>query len=148
MGYILNWIYMTSSSQLSRGKFAILCVEMDLNKPLLEHFILRESNFREEYEGLYTLCFTCGRFRHVNENRRDRLIFNDGEKENNGSSGDVSVNQCDGMYDLWTMVNNNRRKKGMSMVVKRVTVLFLSEMKVDQDFLLWNDLWRMVNNLC
>ncbi|KAK4270920.1 hypothetical protein QN277_019685 [Acacia crassicarpa] len=47
-----------------KGGFARLCVEVDLQKPLLSGF----SHFGEErrfaYEGLHMVCFTCGRYGH------------------------------------------------------------------------------------
>jgi hypothetical protein len=45
-----------------RGKYASICVEVELNKPLLAMFELKDRIYKIEYEGLHMLCFTCGRF--------------------------------------------------------------------------------------
>lgn len=42
----------------SRGKFARVCVEIDLNKPLEASYKMRGV------EGLQELCFNCGRYGH------------------------------------------------------------------------------------
>lgn len=44
------------------GRFARLCIEVDLNKPLVAQFTLDGKNFIMEYEGLHIICFTCGHF--------------------------------------------------------------------------------------
>ncbi|PNX57927.1 hypothetical protein L195_g058937, partial [Trifolium pratense] len=43
-----------------RGKFARLCVEVDLSKPLLAMFELKGRHYTVEYEGLHLLCLSCG----------------------------------------------------------------------------------------
>lgn len=48
----------------SRGKFARLCVEMDLRKLLLPNFRALGRKYRIEYEGLHLLCFNCGKYGH------------------------------------------------------------------------------------
>jgi NMD protein affecting ribosome stability and mRNA decay len=50
-----------------KGKYARLCVEVDLTKPLLAMFMIKERKYNVEYEGLHILCKTCGRFGHYSE---------------------------------------------------------------------------------
>ncbi|KAK2359196.1 zinc ion binding / nucleic acid binding protein [Trifolium repens] len=50
-----------------RGKYARVCVEVDLNKPLLAMFELKDEIYKVEYEGLHMLCRTCGKFGHYVE---------------------------------------------------------------------------------
>lgn len=47
-----------------RGKYAMLCVEVDLNKPLLSKFRFWRKIRRLEYEGLHLICFNCGCYDH------------------------------------------------------------------------------------
>jgi hypothetical protein len=47
-----------------RGKYARICVEVDLTKPLLAMFTIKGSKYNVAYEGLHLLCTTCGRFGH------------------------------------------------------------------------------------
>ena len=48
----------------SRGKFARLCVEIDLSKPLTSKYMVNEKVHCIEYEGIHLICFNCGRFGH------------------------------------------------------------------------------------
>lgn len=54
----------SNTSLGTRGKFAGICVEVDLSKPLLSQ--VRIGNFAQniEYEGLHTVYFSCGCFGH------------------------------------------------------------------------------------
>lgn len=51
----------------ARGKYARLCVEVDLSKPILAMFEIKERYYKVEYEGLHLLCLTWGRFGHYIE---------------------------------------------------------------------------------
>ncbi|CAN1194405.1 hypothetical protein LINPERHAP2_LOCUS42561 [Linum perenne] len=51
----------------SRGNFARICVEVDLAKPLLSKYRLRQRVRRIEYEGLHIICFNCGCYGHKDE---------------------------------------------------------------------------------
>ncbi|KAJ1385448.1 Zinc finger, CCHC-type [Sesbania bispinosa] len=50
------------------GKFAHVCIEIDLQKVLVSKFQLHGRTYNIEYEGLYLLCFDCGRYGHRKEN--------------------------------------------------------------------------------
>ncbi|KAJ4838451.1 hypothetical protein Tsubulata_041033 [Turnera subulata] len=66
----------------SRVKFARVCIEVDLTKPLVSKFSLRRRIWRVVYEGLNTVCFQCGRYGHA----MDKCIFDPvtGEEMNTG----------------------------------------------------------------
>lgn len=57
----------SATSLTLRGKFARLCVEVDITKPLLEKFWLRRRVRRIEYEGIHLVCFKCGVYGHSQE---------------------------------------------------------------------------------
>ncbi|CAN1133019.1 hypothetical protein LINPERHAP2_LOCUS7404 [Linum perenne] len=54
--------------QGNRGNFARICVEVDISKPLVSKYRLRRRVRRIEYEGLHTICFSCGCYGHQQEN--------------------------------------------------------------------------------
>ncbi|CAN1749507.1 hypothetical protein LINPERHAP1_LOCUS3734, partial [Linum perenne] len=47
-----------------RGNYARICVEVDLSKPLLSKYRLRRRVRRIDYEGLHTVCYSCGCYGH------------------------------------------------------------------------------------
>lgn len=56
-----------STASAARGRYARLCVEIDLSKPLFSKFRLRKKVKRIEYEGIQVICFSCGRYGHRKE---------------------------------------------------------------------------------
>lgn len=62
-----------TTSLYSRGKFARICVELDLEKPLLSHISIRGMKLCLEYEGLHSICFRCGKYGHKKDNCRELL---------------------------------------------------------------------------
>ncbi|MCH84794.1 hypothetical protein A2U01_0005630 [Trifolium medium] len=69
----------TTTTQ-TRGKYARLCVEVDLTKPLLAMFQIKDRYYKVEYEGLHMLCLACGTFGHYKEG----CVVKDNNKEWNG----------------------------------------------------------------
>ncbi|XP_028790153.1 uncharacterized protein LOC114746133 [Neltuma alba] len=57
----------TRFSNVERGRFARVCVELDLQKKLVPRVIAANSIYNVEYEGLYLICFVCGRYGHRKE---------------------------------------------------------------------------------
>ncbi|KAI7995558.1 hypothetical protein LOK49_LG11G02102 [Camellia lanceoleosa] len=51
----------------TRGKFARVCIEMDLNRPLRPRFLLGKKSYAIEYESIHPFCFHCGRVDHCKE---------------------------------------------------------------------------------
>ncbi|CAN1153409.1 hypothetical protein LINPERPRIM_LOCUS14675 [Linum perenne] len=39
-------------------------MEVDLSKPLLGNYLIKNRTFYVEYESLENICFTCGHFGH------------------------------------------------------------------------------------
>ncbi|KAL4330062.1 hypothetical protein AHAS_Ahas13G0362500 [Arachis hypogaea] len=52
------------TSIYSRGKFAHICMEIDLSKKLVPFSSALGKEFRLEYECLHLICFNCGRYGH------------------------------------------------------------------------------------
>jgi hypothetical protein len=99
----------------ARGKYARLCVEVDLTKPLLAMFQIKDRLYKVEYEGLHMLCLTCGTFGHYKEGcvaKNNNVAWN-GEHtvETSGKGGVSGVPAQEGP---WTVVQKARRprKKG------------------------------------
>ncbi|CAN0876794.1 hypothetical protein LINGRAHAP2_LOCUS11500, partial [Linum grandiflorum] len=55
-----------ATAEGARGRFARLCVEVDLSKPLLGKYILEDRIYYIEYESLEHICPLCGWYGHNN----------------------------------------------------------------------------------
>ncbi|KAM1486322.1 hypothetical protein ACFX2I_000534 [Malus domestica] len=51
----------------ARGKFARICVEIDLTNPLEAFIQINNSWYNLEYEGMREICFICGHYGHKRE---------------------------------------------------------------------------------
>ena len=50
-----------------RGRFARLCVQVNLDKPLINSIQIGKMAQKVQYEGLNSLCFACGHMGHRKE---------------------------------------------------------------------------------
>ena len=48
----------------ARGRYARLCIQLDVNKPLINTILIGRFEQSVVYEGLHKLCFSCGRIGH------------------------------------------------------------------------------------
>ncbi|XP_031116795.1 uncharacterized protein LOC116020462 [Ipomoea triloba] len=102
-----------ATSLVSRASFARVCVEVDITKPLLAKFTLRNRVRPIVYEGLHLICFQCGMYGHNAEGcgKNDDghgMHGETGEKENcpeNSSGADNGHNE--GGKGKRTMVREN-----------------------------------------
>ncbi|KAL4359576.1 hypothetical protein AHAS_Ahas08G0091200 [Arachis hypogaea] len=69
----------------SRGKFASICVEIDLAKQLVPIISVLGCELHLEYEGLYQICFSCGKYGHRSEQCMDNDAMNGDPMEDNRS---------------------------------------------------------------
>ncbi|CAN1279796.1 hypothetical protein LINPERPRIM_LOCUS17171 [Linum perenne] len=48
----------------ARARYARVCVEVDISKPLLGKYMIGDQTFLVEYECLENICYTCGNYGH------------------------------------------------------------------------------------
>nr|POE97443.1 uncharacterized protein CFP56_05438 [Quercus suber] len=58
----------THTTAEARGRFARLCVQVDVTKPLVTAVLIGKLEQPVSYEGIHMLCFDCGRMGHRREN--------------------------------------------------------------------------------
>ena len=51
----------------SRGSYARLCIQVNLDKPLINKVKVGRLKQKVMYEGISSLCFSCGRLGHKQE---------------------------------------------------------------------------------
>ena len=54
----------THTASESRGRYARLCIQVDVEKPLTTSLIIEGIEHPISYEGIHKLCFSCGRISH------------------------------------------------------------------------------------
>ncbi|XVF57141.1 hypothetical protein PTKIN_Ptkin06aG0180000 [Pterospermum kingtungense] len=81
-----------ATSLVSRGKFARMCVEIDITKPLLAKFRVRRRIRKIEYEGIHLVCFHCGVYGHRKEICPSFLLENN--QGSNSANRELNVEQA------------------------------------------------------
>nr|POE85635.1 hypothetical protein CFP56_55110 [Quercus suber] len=54
----------THTALEARGRYARLCIQVDVNKPLINTILIGRFEQPVLYEGIHKLCFSCGRIGH------------------------------------------------------------------------------------
>lgn len=101
----------------ARGRFARVCIEIDLNKPLVANYRLRGIEGQVQYEGLQDLCFTCGKYGHKEVKCPLSILESEATRVENGESKEKvpasdqgrSEDQRTG-YGPWMVAQRNRRR--------------------------------------
>lgn len=99
-----------TTTSMSRGKFARLCVEVDLTVPLLPQYIIKGKVYKIEYEGLHTLCYHCGVFGHIVGSCPMKMEEEHKEKEAGAMENDKGEKSEEDLVGPWTVVQKVRRR--------------------------------------
>ena len=75
----------THTTSESRGRFARICVQVDVEKPLVTAILIGKREQPVCYEGIHKLCFECGRIGH----RKDLCLY--AFRQPSPSKGSLSV---------------------------------------------------------
>ncbi|XP_031097172.1 uncharacterized protein LOC116001433 [Ipomoea triloba] len=81
----------TTTSLVSIGKFARVCVELDLSRRLLSKFTLEGEVVPIEYEGIQMVCFKCGMYGH----KKDQCGGQNLNEEGKGAEAQTDQEQND-----------------------------------------------------
>ncbi|KAL7173400.1 hypothetical protein ACSBR2_032792 [Camellia fascicularis] len=79
-----------TTTMATRDKFARICVELDLTKPLKPKFVLEDKCYYIEYESLHSFCFLCGCIDHRKEACRFKVPHPQPESSNLAVSGETT----------------------------------------------------------
>lgn len=76
-----------STSLVSKGRFARICSEVDITKPLLSKFTMEGKAWPIEYKGIHLICFGCGIYGHRKEQCGSRRAGEDTREKNMTEDG-------------------------------------------------------------
>ncbi|KAI9079593.1 hypothetical protein K1719_038420 [Acacia pycnantha] len=105
------------TAQRTRGKFARMCVELDLTKPLIPSYFVENQKLNIVYESLSMLCTMCGWYGHNKEGceqfhkahgAEGMDVEVQGEKDREGDGQEV-------MKEQWQTVQRVRRPRRFDM---------------------------------
>ena len=89
----------TFTATEARGRFARLCMQIDVEKPLVTAVMIGKLEQEVSYEGIQKLCFECGRMGHRKETCpyiiRQDLSTKKAQKEVGVSMGEMSHEKCE-----------------------------------------------------
>ncbi|KAL4362551.1 hypothetical protein GQ457_04G013570 [Hibiscus cannabinus] len=108
IGRVVKIDYNTSEGK--RGRFARLAAVVDLNKPLVPGILIDGIYQRIEYEGLPTICYSCGRYGHTDDGCKKFM-----EDERSKQRVDTNVVQFappKEKFGPWMQVSSRRSRKG------------------------------------
>nr|KYP44952.1 hypothetical protein KK1_033533 [Cajanus cajan] len=119
---------------MTRGRFARVCVEINLNEPVVGRFFLNGVWYTVEYEGLHLLCASCGCYGHVLRNcqhaaqsesvangvgEKETVVQSSGDPPRSAGSGDENGDQSiphsqggitPDLHGDWLIVKRRNRK--------------------------------------
>ncbi|XP_058764722.1 uncharacterized protein LOC131638194 [Vicia villosa] len=110
-----------TTTKQERGKYARICVAVNLAKPLLGMFQIDGSSYKIEYEGLHLLCLVCGRYGHYKEGCSFKSAGKESEEDRsmeNGRKEMLHVGEGSGLIGNttkddgpWKVVQKQRKGK-------------------------------------
>ncbi|CAN1862237.1 hypothetical protein LINPERHAP1_LOCUS43908 [Linum perenne] len=62
-----------ATTEGARGRFARVCVEIDISKPLIGKYMIEDRTFLVEYESLENICHHCGIYGHKIDNCSEKV---------------------------------------------------------------------------
>ncbi|KAL4294500.1 hypothetical protein AHAS_Ahas18G0234300 [Arachis hypogaea] len=101
-----------ATSMYSRGRFARICVKIDLTKKLVPKISVLGSILNIEYEGLHLICFKCGLYGHRSEQCSEPTEDMEEGCGVSGSGGDGSRSYEQNIIALIEDQNENSIKFG------------------------------------
>ncbi|KAI9080992.1 hypothetical protein K1719_036972 [Acacia pycnantha] len=105
------------TAQRTRGRFARMCVELDLSKPLVPEFNVEGQKLSVVYESLGQICNSCGRVGHTKEGcEAFHRKLNEGSMVvDEAEQNVVNVGDKEKDKERWKTVQRTRRPRRQEM---------------------------------
>ncbi|CAJ2652742.1 unnamed protein product [Trifolium pratense] len=84
--------------RVARGKFARMCIEVDLTKPVVGRVGINGDWYRVQYEGLHIICTQCGCYGHLLKDcgMKKKNITVESKEKSGEADGDGGANSTGG----------------------------------------------------
>ncbi|KAL0000882.1 hypothetical protein SO802_014663 [Lithocarpus litseifolius] len=95
----------------SRGSYARICVQVDLDRPLITSVRVGRLVQKVSYEGVSTLCFSCGRLGHKRDScpyYTKPVVSEEIVASENTSTEQKETSQLDSNYGPWMVVTRKK----------------------------------------
>ncbi|XP_019168107.1 PREDICTED: uncharacterized protein LOC109163847 [Ipomoea nil] len=104
-----------TTGMASKGKFARVCVQLDITKPLLSNFVINGTEWPKEYEGIHQICFKCSIYGHRMETCGLSVPIPaasvDGTAGTSSTTGiDIPLPKPKEKYGAWMLVTRRDRR--------------------------------------
>ncbi|XP_028761945.1 uncharacterized protein LOC114720467 [Neltuma alba] len=121
-----------------KGRFARICVELDLSAPLCPMILVNGREYKVQYESIHLICFTCGRYGHDADHCTSGNIGGSNVKTTSGDAAELNK-QNDGTmgegeegknkmeketpavtpFESWMVVQRTRRFRRLNQIVDK-----------------------------
>ncbi|CAL1375132.1 unnamed protein product [Linum trigynum] len=92
-----------------RVKFGRVCVEIDLNKPLLSMYKIEGKTYYVTFEGLHNICTECGKYGH--SDKSCPLLRKEQPVQTQSEPGSDATGKKEAVYGEWMMVKPRNEKR-------------------------------------
>ncbi|KAL5834427.1 hypothetical protein ACOSQ3_014007 [Xanthoceras sorbifolium] len=94
----------------SSGRYARICVEIDISKPLISSLIVEDISISVEYENLGLISFSCRRYGHSKDNCKEGLDLHKKKVHQAKEDSRKNVKEA-GPFGPWMLVSYDRNGK-------------------------------------
>ncbi|KAI3988362.1 hypothetical protein MKX01_012151, partial [Papaver californicum] len=103
-----------TTESLTVRRYARICIEVHLRKPLLPSFCIGRSFQQIEYEGIDSSCFTCGRLNHKADNCSLKSKNQHVEENISQRKKDI-ISTHEGDSGPWMIVDRKSRRQPIAL---------------------------------
>ncbi|CAN1122475.1 hypothetical protein LINPERPRIM_LOCUS2738 [Linum perenne] len=109
-----------ATSEGARARYARVCVEIDISKPLLGKYMIGDRVLFVEYESLENICFHCGMYGHKEASCPILLPAEKCVVQPVTPPPASPVNESEKEAGSWMIVNRRQKKKAVNAPARMI----------------------------